>query len=1650
MSRRLLTARALTLTGSALLALLLTLGAARVDAQPRSRYAGLKPAELLERSRQTPSASERVAMRVLLAADHPKTPEGLFARAWVARYEGDAAQHQELLQACVAQAPTFPPCVAELADLQDAPARVAAYARLLQSAPDYNNQMPLRNLYFAQITSDRPGAEALLKAWEGKPQGVFIVPFIRGLDAEHNAKDYAAAERLYQQALQAQPRHFEPYRALAWLRLHRLSDGRTPMDQRLGMLGVVFDFIAARQREPASWQRDQVIAEAWLWIGDQARDTFKDHPGAFLAYTRSFEAWPSGEAAARAGEAARHYDQALRERTLLDAHARLPQHALILGALGFAFQSDPARAERFYRDAVAAAWTPADATAPTRFLGKDVLEARLDFDGAVKLYRAQMARVKNAGDLPFAIYGNRLRSRDYAAAAEALRAMAARPGQDLQSPWYQDRLREVEKLQRLEEERAAFYRANPFLEQWRARWGESVRVRVSFASGSSAVAARDRGVLAELARALTAPGAEGYVFQIAGHTDDQGDAGANRALSKARADAVIRYLHATHKIPLERMSGYGAGEDAPLEPNTSAAGRAANRRVEIVPLGAVERPVLAVTGAMNPSGKLVASPDGRLLALGTTPVQLWDAQRGVKLRDLGRGARLAFSPNGRWVAAASSFTEAGGYRASAVFLYDALHGFVEAALPEVEVTALSWAPDGKRLVYVTTQSEVIIYSVEQRRRVAAWVLPGNTMPRAVHWTRDGRFILTGQASADHLLRWDAASGALVGKLPGVNWPHAISSSADGRYLVAADNARTLSVWDTQEKDALRQLKIPSLANGIVAHPTRPWVLVNDFGGGEHHKGLLVDLEALRVLATHESGGYSTSYAFSRDGDEVYVAGADRVTRLDGATLAPRGSLEGAASVAWALEADPRGGYALTLDTEGVHVWDVTTGRKAHRWAGAQEQLAPVEDAPGRFLSVEARAKEGQSVVWELDTATFTRRQVATLPRAVRALRARGGRIALITSAFAKPGQGESAGAMELLELKTGASLRRAEVPLITEVLGYGRAGGSWVSGFDVDLAREEFILSTGWRDGFGMGTTAPSYAHLYGFDGARRRTFTAEEPVTDASFRGERVVLVGDSASWSFERASGKKVDRLAQRRGERRVELPGAPAHLLVSGSGVRYVPDAGAGRELVAPGDDLVAAAAFPERNLLVWLRRDNTLGFFTLDTFAPRLQLAARRGDAWLAWAKDGAFTASLGGAQRAFWSIGDLLLPMDALASRFEQPALIRQRLEPRLAAEASPDKRTAPPNPAADLFAVPWTLELASPERAETREASWTLRARVTRAASGVEAPQLTFSIQGQELADARGFVREPPAPARIDELTEEFTRELPLQEGLNVIQVSVLHRGARLLTQTALITRVAGASAGATPTSDLYFLGIGVSAYKDPALNLSFSDKDAEALAKALQPQAGRLYRQVHTRLLLNSDVTPQRIQVELHEFLRQSTPQDTIILFIAGHGVQDNDQSLYFLTHDADPERPYTGVELGTLHAFLKKRPPNQKALLWLDICHAGAYNADVKRRGRVTVEDAIQQLADGAGLVVLASSTGREFSLESARFGGGHGAFSAALLEALDGRADGEGNRDGTLSTTELIGFVSRRVPELTQNQQHPTTPWVEHLRDFPVSVR
>ena len=101
---------------------------------------------------------------------------------------------------------------------------------------------------------------------------------------------------------------------------------------------------------------------------------------------------------------------------------------------------------------------------------------------------------------------------------------------------------------------------------------------VTFETGRSALKPESYVVLDEVAGSLNAN--MDIRIEIAGYTDNTGSARGNVVLSQARADAVRAYLASKGVMP-DRMVSKGYGTASPIATNTTAAGRAQNRRVEL-------------------------------------------------------------------------------------------------------------------------------------------------------------------------------------------------------------------------------------------------------------------------------------------------------------------------------------------------------------------------------------------------------------------------------------------------------------------------------------------------------------------------------------------------------------------------------------------------------------------------------------------------------------------------------------------------------------------------------------------------------------------------------------------------------------------------------------------------------------------------------------------------------------------------------------------------------------------------------------------------------------------------------------------------------------------------------------------------------------
>jgi outer membrane protein OmpA-like peptidoglycan-associated protein len=112
--------------------------------------------------------------------------------------------------------------------------------------------------------------------------------------------------------------------------------------------------------------------------------------------------------------------------------------------------------------------------------------------------------------------------------------------------------------------------------------GKLVTYGIYFDSGSDKIRPESAGTMKEIATVLKENPT--VKVKIIGHTDSDGDDAKNLDLSKRRAISVKNAFSAEYGIEALRIQTDGKGESEPIAPNSTAEGKAKNRRVELIKL----------------------------------------------------------------------------------------------------------------------------------------------------------------------------------------------------------------------------------------------------------------------------------------------------------------------------------------------------------------------------------------------------------------------------------------------------------------------------------------------------------------------------------------------------------------------------------------------------------------------------------------------------------------------------------------------------------------------------------------------------------------------------------------------------------------------------------------------------------------------------------------------------------------------------------------------------------------------------------------------------------------------------------------------------------------------------------------------------------
>ncbi|HEX7061064.1 MAG TPA: caspase family protein [Woeseiaceae bacterium] len=442
---------------------------------------------------------------------------------------------------------------------------------------------------------------------------------------------------------------------------------------------------------------------------------------------------------------------------------------------------------------------------------------------------------------------------------------------------------------------------------------------------------------------------------------------------------------------------------------------------------------------------------------------------------------------------------------------------------------------------------------------------------------------------------------------------------------------------------------------------------------------------------------------------------------------------------------------------------------------------------------------------------------------------------------------------------------------------------------------------------------------------------------------------------------------------------------------------------------------------------------------------------RGTEWLMYSPDGYFDGSRYGGELVAMTRGLDVFSVDQFAVRTNRPDLILSHLG--LGREEYIDHLRALYRRRLERSGLQEeaTFELDAPEVHITSAVQDGKYAHIEAQLTSRSRPLQSYQVYVNDV---------PLFPGRGKPLTGKDARvseRVELVHGDNLVEIGAFDdRGAEALrARWSAVYR-------APVESDLYFIGVGVSHYRDPGLDLQFAHKDVLDLAAVLHRYEGAFHR-VIVKTYVDEAVTVDNIR-KAKEVLREADTDDTVVVLVSGHGAYDASQEAtwYYGTWNVDVhDLAGTGASFDQLESLLRDIAPRRKLML-IDACDSGemddAARADIAARAREAgldprtspaMEEAhggeprrvflydrgryiYNDLSRRTGAIIFSASHAGEMSFESSSIENGF--FTQQIIDAL-GTPEADTDYDGMISVGELQAWVTVHVGLQTAGLQRPT---------------
>lgn len=662
-------------------------------------------------------------------------------------------------------------------------------------------------------------------------------------------------------------------------------------------------------------------------------------------------------------------------------------------------------------------------------------------------------------------------------------------------------------------------------------------------------------------------------------------------------------------------------------------------------------------------------------------------------------------------------------------------------------------------------------------------------------------------------------------------------------------------------------------------------------------------------------------------------------------------------------------FLVTAPGDGsLRVWDLEAGRQATSLRGGRGQLSSLAvDKEGRF----AVSVGGGVTMWDLKTGT-----------------SRPGPSGAVAAGFAGDtlAVGTSQGSVLLLNPASGTQQKTIKAHSSPIVALAADPGGKAV----VTAAQDGSIM----RIALPGGQATP----LPGKQG--RATMLAV---------GGNVIMAGASdgsvATWTITgqpqgtfRLQQSAVTALG-------LNESGTLAVIGTQNGQVGVVSTSGGAVRSLGKHSGPVTAAALDRQGLhALTSSQDGSVRMWGAGAGRELLQLLATR-DGWSVVDTQGRFDGTQSSLDGIQWQAPEATIPIENTSQRYYEPGLLAQTK----AGGATSGVRSF-----SQGVHLPPMVEVVFPGSAQGGEAVVEVTA-VEQGRGGVSNVRLFQNGKRVSEGQLQGQSQETSRGARV--VTKRYG--VRLAPGSNIMSASA--QNVEAIESTPVSTTITG---GPGDAPRFWMLAVGVNRYARAGMNLNYAAPDSKALSQFFQSGSRLAFSQGQLRQLTDGQATKGAILQALRSF-RNAPPQDTIILYLAGHG-QPQGSSWAFVAHDGQ------GISSEEIKAELDALAAT-RVFVALDTCYAGKALSPLKAFQGVK---SLRLLARDMGVHVIAATDRDQTAVELSSLG--HGLFTYTLLQGLRGQADGS-PRDSRVSVLEVLRYVENQVPPLGKrligHAQYPT---------------